>query len=496
LPTLTKHTEQKAEPNNLVVQASQGIKAVVTRQIVTKLMGLGSTLVLARLLSPADFGIYAIVCFAVTMFGLMADAGLAVALLRQPTEPTIREESSIFWCQLILALTHCILVQTFAEPVGKLYHLSPGSILLIRTLSVSSVLAIFITLPMIKLERRLDFNAQAKIEMMQSFTYNLSAILMAFLHLGAWTFAMASIASQLVAILMLRFISPFTPKICIDIAVCKEKLGFGLKFQGTNILGFLKETINPLFVGLVSGTTAVGLVNFATTTAGYSLMVTHPFARLYFPVFCRAQQEPEVIVKVAEASVRWNFLIVAGFTAVALPVTDMIIEHAFGEKWLPCVVVINCLLVANVIAGLAYPLTQLSNAMNRADLPLKLSLATSALSWIALPIILPHVGLAGFGALQIVNQLLTLIFVYTLQKLVPLKLWDHCVKPSLYSALLTLALVELFRMAFPLVLTYYAGLLTVGIVAICFYFVCNNFFWKGLLLIEAKSFVATLRSRM
>jgi hypothetical protein len=118
------------------------------------------------------------------------------------------------------------------------------------------------------------------------------------------------------------------------------------------------------------------------------------------------------------------------------------------------------------------------------------------LSWIALPIILPHVGLAGFGALQIVNQLLTLIFVYTLQKLVPLKLWDHCVKPSLYSALLTLALVELFRMAFPLVLTYYAGLLTVGIVAICFYFVCNNFFWKGLLLIEAKSFVATLRSRM
>jgi PST family polysaccharide transporter len=429
------------------------------------------------------------------MFGLIADAGLAVALLRQPHEPTIEEESSIFWCQLLLALTHCILVQTFAAPVGGLYHLSPGSILLIRTLSVGSVLAVFVTLPMIKLERRLDFGSQAKIEMVQSLTYNLSAILMALVHMGAWTFALASIASQIVAIVMLRFISPFTPKFCIDIKVCKEKLGFGLKFQGTNILGFLKETINPLFVGLVSGTSAVGFVNFAATTAGYSLMVTAPFARLYFPIFCRVQHEPDLVVKVAETSVRWNFLIVSGFTAVVLPLTDIIVQHAFGEKWLPCVVVINCLLVANVVAGIAYPLTMLSNAINRADLPLKLSLATTALSWATLPLILPTMGLTGFGALQILNQVLTLIFVYCLQKLIPVHLWKNCIKPSLIAALLTFALVEVLRVSFPNILIYYVGLLAVGLAGLGFFCVCSNILWNGLLLTEAKTFINTLRSR-
>lgn len=489
-------TTETPQQSNLMAKASHGIKAVVTRQIVTKLLGLGSTLVLARLLSPSDFGIYSIVCFAVTMFGLIADAGLAVALLRQPHEPTIEEESSIFWCQFLLALTHCTLVQIFAVPVGNIYRLSPGSILLIRMLSVGSLLAVFITLPMIKLERRLDFGSQARIEMVQSLTYNVSAILMALIHMGAWTFALASIASQIVAIIMLRFISPFTPKFCMNIAVCKAKLGFGLKFQSTNILGFLKETINPLFVGLVAGTSAVGFVNFASTTAGYSLMVTAPFARLYFPIFCRMQNEPAQVIKVAEASVRWNFLVVSGFTAIVLPLTDIIVQHAFGDKWLPCVVVINCLLIANVVAGVAYPLSMLSNALNRADLPLKLSIATTTLSWITLPLILPTMGLSGFGALQIANQLLTLIFVYSLQKLMPMKLWKNCVQQSLLAAALTFGLISILRICLPQVLIYYVGLLAVSLVGLGFFCVCSNFLWKGLLLAEAKAFIATLRSRV
>lgn len=505
MPTLVEDVADTSEPvvaqvassqANLMSQASQGIRAVVTRQIVTKVLGLISTLVLARLLSPSDFGVYAIVSFAVTMFGLIADAGLAVALLRQPHEPTIEEESSIFWCQLLLALTHCTLVQIFAAPVGAIYHLSPGSILLIRTLSIGSVLAVFTTLPMIKLERRLDFGSQAKIEMVQSFTYNFSAILMAVLHMGAWTFALASIASQLVAIIMLRFISPFTPKFCISIPVCKEKLGFGLKFQGTNILGFLKETINPLFVGLVSGTSAVGFVNFASTTAGYSLMVTAPFARLYFPIFCRVQQEESLVVSVAETAVRWNFAIVAGFTAVILPLTDLVVEHAFGAKWLPCVVVINCLLIANVVAGLAYPISMLSNAINRADLPLKLSLGTSILSWLTLPLILPTMGLTGFGALQILNQIMTLLFVYCVQKLVPLQIWKNCVQQSLIASVLSFALVEAIRLALPLVGTYYVGLAGMFLIGMIFYCICSNMLWKGLLLTEAKTFIASLRSRL
>ncbi len=495
MTTLLEQSPPAASKKVLVTQASHGIKAVVTRQIVTKLLGLVSTLVLARLLTPKDFGIFAIVGFAVTIFGLIADAGLAVALLRQPQEPTIEEESSIFWCQLALAVVHFSLVQTFAAPVGALYHFSEGSILLIRLLSVGSLLAVFITLPMIRLERRLDFGAQAKIEMFQSFAYNFSAILFAFLHQGAWTFALATLVGQLVAIVMLRFLSPFTPKFCFSVEVCREKLGFGMKYQGTNVLAFFKDTVNPLFVGLVSGATAVGFVNFAGTTAAYSLLVTTPFARLYFPIFCRAQHEPELVIKVAETAVRWNFLIVTGLTAVALPLTDLIVTKAFGVKWLPSVVVIDCLLVANTIVGLAYPLYALSNAVNRADLPFKLSLGTCIVSWVTLPLVLPWMGLNGFGALQIVNQVLTLTFVYFLQKQVHLKIWKNCVRESLLSAVTTFALVALVRQFHPGLVSGYVGLLLVFIAGTGFYYVLSNWLWKGLLLNEAKAFFVSLRSR-
>lgn len=499
MSTLLTQPPAPSQQPALLTQASQGIKSVITRQIVTKLFGLGSTLVLARLLSPSDFGIYAIVCFAVTMFGLIADAGLAVALLRQPQPPTIEEESSIFWCQLILALIHCTLVQTFADPVGTLYHLAAGSILLIRLLSIGSLLAVFVTLPMIRLERRLEFGAQAKIEMVQSFAYNSSAILLAMMHMGAWTFALASIIGQLVAIVMLRVMSPFTPKFCLNISVCREKLGFGLKYQGTNVLGFLKETVNPLFVGLVSGATAVGFVNFAGTTAAYSLMVTAPFARLYFPIFCRVQHEPELVIRVAETAVRWNVLVVSGFAAVALPFTDVIVLKVFGAKWLPSVAVLNCLLISNIVVGLAYPLSALSNAINRADLPLKLSLGTSVLSWLTLPLILPSMGLTGFGALQILNQVLTLVFVGSLLKLVPLQIWKNCVRESLIAAALTLSMLEAVRFLFPQLLTGYVGYIGLPallLIGVCFFYACSNRLWKGLLVTEVRTLLVSLRSKI
>lgn len=479
----------------LVKQASHGIKAVVTRQIVTKVLGLLSTLVLARLLSPRDFGIYAIVCFSVALFGLIADAGLAVALLRQPTEPTIEEESSIFWCQLLLAVIHCSLVQTFAGPVGALYHFSESSILLIRLLSIGSLLAVLISIPMIKLERRLDFGAQAKIEMMQSLAYNVSAILFALLHLGAWTFALASLVGQVIAIVMLAFVSPFIPKFCFDVLVCKQKLGFGLKFQGTNILGFLKETINPVFVGLVSGTTAVGFVNFAITTAAYSLLVTTPFARLYFPIFCRVQHEPETVIKVVQTAVRWNFLIVAGFAAVALPFTDLLILKVFGAKWLPSVILIDCLLVTNVMTGLAYPLTMLSNAINRADLPLKLSLGTSIFSWILLPLLLPSMGITGLGVISIFNQVFTMIFIYCLKKEIPLQIWKNCVKESLIAAVATSLLLALIRVMVPQIAYGWVGLLVLLPVGLGCYYAISNKLLSGLLSTEARAFLASVRAK-
>ncbi|MBS1955884.1 MAG: oligosaccharide flippase family protein [Cyanobacteria bacterium SZAS-4] len=484
------------QQSGVISQAHQGIKAVVTRQIVTKVMGLLSTLVLARLLSPKDFGVYAIVCFSVALFGLIADAGLAVALLRQPTEPTREEESSIFWCQLLLAVIHCSLVQTFAEPVGNLYHFSSSSILLIRLLSIGSLLAVLISIPMIKLERRLDFGAQAKIEMMQSFAYNSSAIVFALLHLGAWTFALASLVGQVIAIVMLAFVSPFVPKFCFDIEVCRLKLGFGLKFQGTNILGFLKETINPVFVGLVSGATAVGFVNFAGTTAAYSLLVTTPFARLYFPIFCRVQHEPEVVAKVVETAVRWNFLIVAGFAAVALPFTDLLILKIFGAKWLPSVILIDCLLVTNMVTGLAYPLTMLSNAVNRADLPLKLSLGTSIFSWLMLPLLLPSMGINGLGLISILNTVFTVIFVHCLKKDIQLQIWKNCVKEAFIAAVATTTLLALIRLLFPQPVSYgWLGLFVLLPSGLCCYYALTNKLLKGLLQTEAKTFLASLKAK-
>ena len=153
------------EPDRLQRAARHGVLALVARSMVLQVAGFAGAVVLARLLDPGDFGVFAIVQFALSFFTFFGDSGLAGSLIRQKHEPTQRELSSAFYFQLAAAF--CVMVIVFAAAGGIRYawpDLPPSAAWLMRALAVDVFLVALRIVPSILLERQLAFGRLAVLE--------------------------------------------------------------------------------------------------------------------------------------------------------------------------------------------------------------------------------------------------------------------------------------------------------------------------------------------
>src|SRR5258708_26667302 len=120
--------------DTLPTRAARGAVALLMRSVAVKLFSVVGGVVLARILTPREFGIYAIAAFCVTFFALFSDVGLGAAIIQQREAPTRDELQTVFTLQLLLAGTLVAIGLAVAAPVAAAYHLPSSGASLIRAL--------------------------------------------------------------------------------------------------------------------------------------------------------------------------------------------------------------------------------------------------------------------------------------------------------------------------------------------------------------------------
>ncbi len=123
---------------------------------------------LARILSPAEFGLYAIITFVMNFLKAFSDAGLGASLIRHPTEPTVEEYRAVFTVQQVLVALIVLLFWLTAPIVAHAYHLPNRDAWLFRLVALSLLATPFQVIPSIRLERRLSFDKLAMVALAQA----------------------------------------------------------------------------------------------------------------------------------------------------------------------------------------------------------------------------------------------------------------------------------------------------------------------------------------
>lgn len=338
LPDRSNDPEESHEDNFQALKAKSlaGIGSLIKRQVATKVIYLVATVILARLLTPQSFGIYAIIAFMVQFFSTFGDVGLGAALIQKKGTLSREELATTFWLQQALVWTVALLVFALA-PLAKLIYpqLPANAIWMLRVMVIAFVIASLKTIPAILLERDIRFDRIAQVDVVESLSFYGFAVIFAWLGLDVWSFIYAALARSILSVITVYLISPWRPERAFRFSCISELVRFGVPYQGNNVLAFIKDAVTPLFVGTYAGPAAVGYVNWARNFAFAPLMISEAFGRVAFPAFSRIQDNKELLGRTIERSIRMMTLIMFPVTALVVALAPELTHLVYTDKWLP-----------------------------------------------------------------------------------------------------------------------------------------------------------------
>jgi O-antigen/teichoic acid export membrane protein len=442
-PKVSPHEDSL--PHRVARKTVQSILALGVRQVFTMGLSLLGGALLARLLSPAEFGLYAISTFLLSFLAVFGDAGLAASLIRQPEEPLEEDLRAVFTVQQLLVVAAVAIFWIAAPWVASAYQLPPLDAWLFRLIALSLACVSFQVIPSVRLERHLSFDKLAMVDVATSFVFYGAAVALAWKGLGEFSFALALLARSLVGAILINWLSPWRIGWCLNWGRVRAHLRFGLPYQGIGFTSLLKDSLTPVFIGLLLGPSAVGYLNWAGMVAAYPVLALMVLQRVYLPAFSRLQSYPEALGPFVEKVVLATNALVAPVSILALVLIEPVTRIVFGDKWLAAIPLFYLLWVANIFVPTGTPLMALLNALGRSRTTFLMALTWMAGSWIVgVPLIL-RFGTIGYALANVAVQFTNLMLYRIAKSYVNFRIWPVVVPVWAWAGVLGLGAYILKR---------------------------------------------------
>jgi O-antigen/teichoic acid export membrane protein len=381
--------------------ASLGINAVVQliiRAIATRAITLVGTIALARLLTPEEFGVFAVVTVAVVLLTVIGDVGIGGALIQQAHSPTDRELATALTFQLAIWTAVLVFVFILAATLPLIApDLPPSAAMLARLLGLSVWLNGLRAVPSVMLTRVLRFAPQAAMEVVQQLLYFGFAVALAATGFGVVSFGIAAVAQSVFATVALWLVFGHWPGLGFNVAIARRMWGFGLGYQMANALYWARDSVVAVFGGLAGGLPAIGFVQFGWRNGQFAISVEEIVARVAFPAFSRLQADPRRLGTIAAAAIEAGFLSIAVIQGWLTATAPTLVPIVFSGKWVPAVGVFQLICIGSLAWGPVLILRALVYARGDSRLGLGLATFNLAVVYILFPVLAAALGLTGAG---------------------------------------------------------------------------------------------------
>lgn len=392
---------------------------LVVRQVLMQGLNIAGSIFLARILSPAEFGLFAVFSFFLAFLTAFGDVGLAASLVREESEPNNEDYAAVFSVQFALVTAASLLFILLAPMLSVGYGMGDEASNAFRTLGVVLWITSFMVIPMVRLERNLAFKEIAAIEVVQALVLNFVAVSLAWYGYGVWSFALALLARAMFGVVLVNAYAKWRPQWAWDWRLILTRITFGLNFQGVKFISLVKDSVTPVIIGFVLGATSVGYVNLASMVAAYPVMALFVLQRLYLPAFARMQADRAVLGGIVEDVIWITNSIAAPLAVVTLVFSVPITEFVFGEQWMAALPLLYWFWAANLFVATATPVMSLLDAVGMSKVNFKFSIVWMTGNWIVgIPLLL-FFGLTGYAAANLLVQLTNILLYRRAQKVAP-----------------------------------------------------------------------------
>lgn len=364
---------------SLIQQTSSGVVWSTIQRFVVMGVTFISNVVLARILSPNDFGCVAMLMIFIGLSNTFIDGGFGSALI-QKKNPTQTDYSTIFYWNLILSVVLYICLFFCAPLVAKFYRIE----LLTAVLRVQGVVLILNALSIVQqnqLQKQLEFKKLAIVHILSSILSLVIAIVTAINGGGVWSLVAQQISLGFFNALFVYFAIRWKPIRVFSKQSFQELFKFGGFILLSNLFSTLANEIQGLLVGRAFSSATLGLYNQAFRLEGSAAnTVSSVINQVTYPVMASLQDDRQKLQLVLKRFIQIPAFICCPIMAFVIVAAEPIITLIYSEKWVASVPYLQVLCVGGLAACLQSSANQAITAIGRSDVFFRWTIIKRALT--------------------------------------------------------------------------------------------------------------------
>lgn len=414
-----------------------GTAWVVAARWIIRGIGVVSIVVLARLLSPADFGVVAMAVFVVGLVEVLGDAGLALQIIRHP-DPGHTELNTVFTLELLIGLTLAAIMVLIA-PAGAVFFHEPRLTWVIRVLALRPVLTGLQNPGIALFRKHMTFNKDFEFLVWNKVVSFFVVLGLALTLHNYWALVIGTLAASFIATVQSYRMHPFRPR--LRLSGMREIWGFSFWILVQNLFAFLDVHMDRLIIGRVKSTVLMGYYTVAGDTAFAPVReVVMPVTRVLFPGVVRMAGDRAVLAasfnRVLSGVAVAALSISAGVALIAHDATTVF----FGARWAGLGPLLSILAVSEGLSALSQPLYTTLNALGRPRAVAALNVVRQVL---LLATAIPAAVYSGVEAVAlarvavgVVTFALMMLLHARLLRIGPVRPWRSLARPALATLMM------------------------------------------------------------
>lgn len=379
-------------------------------------------LIMARLLSPDDYGTIGMIAVFLSVSQSFIDSGFGNALTRK-LDRTETDYSTVFWFNIFVAFV-CYVILFFCAPYIAVFFNSSILCSILRVQSVNLLLNALMLIQVTKLTIDLNFKALAKRSIIATAISGSCGILLAYLGFGVWSLVSQSIISAFINLIIIWKYCGWKPLLIFSTQSFKELGAYGSKLLAAGLLNTIYTNLTTLVIGKFFSAKDLGYYNRGTQFATLPVKtMNNILQRVTFPIMAKLQEDDDRLISVYRKYISVTSIPIFFCCMLLVAIAKPLVLFILTEKWLPAVPFLWVYAFAIMFDHICSINLNLLQVKGRSDLFFKLEVYKKTISIAILFASIPFGVMGICWSVVIYTQIAVYINTYYTGKLFGLGYW-------------------------------------------------------------------------
>lgn len=469
----------------------KGVSWNIVEQLGLQGIRLVMGIVLARLLTPADFGLIGMMTVFFAIADILIQGGLGIAYI-QKKHVTDTDANTVFFTNLVISIILYFVLWVSAPLIANFYN-QPKLIQLTKVMGLVVIINAFNIIQLAQIRREINFKRKTKVTLISTIISGTAGVLSAVLGLGVWSLVIQQLTNRFITTVILSITNKWTPSLKFSIESLKSMFGIGAWELLSGVISTIFDNIYILVIGKFFPAAQLG---FYTKAKQFKNLASNNLVgsvgSVAFPVLSRFQNDKVKIKNSMEKFIQYSFFLTAPVMTCLLVISKPFVIIFLTDKWAPIIIYLQLM----CIGGMFYPLhiinLQILTALGKTKLGFHVSLIKNSFRVINI------IVMYRWGVLYIIIGELLLSFVslyvnsfYT-NRLVGYNLLSqlNSIKYTIFSIVIAGIISYFISISFGMLVIS----LLLGIIAFSFLYLFLQYIFNKNILFEFLGLIKLLRA--